>query len=320
MIEQRKQLLANKKVGISCVVPVHNEQQVIGDFLPALSNALQQLTSDYEIIVVDDGSKDNTLTIVSQLKLNHMKVLSLSRNFGKEIALTAGIEHASKAVTILIDCDFQHPLNVIPTFLEKWAEGNDMVYAVRKNRDDESWLKQKFARAFYYLLGSINEIDIPPDAGDFRLMDSQVIQTISHFEERNRFMKGIYAWVGYKTTAVPYEVEQRQAGKSKWSFVKLFRLALNGIFSFSNVPLKIWSLLGVVISLISFIYGIWIVFDTLVFGVDVPGYATIVVAIMFFGGIQLLSIGILGEYIARIFTEVKRRPKYIVKMKQGFHD
>ncbi len=314
----RQQQLQDKNVSISCVVPIHNEQTVISEFLTALDSKLQELTTTYEIIVVDDGSNDQSLAVIDNLPLTTVKILSFSRNFGKEIALTAGIEHASNDVTILIDCDFQHPLDVIPTFLSKWAEGNDMVYAVRRNRQDESFFKRIFAKIFYRLLGIINEVDIPPNAGDFRLMDRKVIATITNFHERSRFMKGVYAWVGYQTAAISYDVEERKGGNTKWSFFKLLGLALNGIFSFSDVPLRIWTLIGFIISAISFIYGLCIILDTLLFGVDVPGYATIVVAIMFFGGIQLLSIGILGEYIGRIFTEVKMRPKYIIKHQKGF--
>lgn len=314
----RKELLAQKIVSISCIVPMHNEQAVITDFLTELNKTLQNLSQDYEIIAIDDGSTDNTLSIVQHLSLPQLKVISFSRNFGKEMALTAGIEHSSKDVTVLIDCDFQHPLNMLPVFLEKWAQGNDMVYAVRSNRKDESRIKRVFSKMFYHLLGTINEVDIPENAGDFRLMDRKVISSIADFEERNRFMKGVYAWVGYKTTAVTYDVVERKAGTSKWSFFKLLSLALNGIFSFSTVPLRVWTVIGLIISSIAFIYGLWIIIDTLAFGVDTPGYATIIVAIMFFGGIQLLSIGILGEYIGRIFTEVKKRPKYIIKDKQGF--
>lgn len=315
---ERVQAVTQKRVSISCVVPVHNEEKVIGQFLTALNAELSTLSHDYEIIIVDDGSHDHSLTVIAEHSTPQTKVISFSRNFGKEIALTAGIDHATKDVTILIDCDFQHPLAMLKIFLAEWAKGNDMVYAVRKNRDDESKVKKFFAKCFYRLIGIINEVDIPPHAGDFRLMDSKVVAALNQFKERNRFMKGLYAWVGYQTVAVPYEVQERQAGSSKWSFAKLFKLALNGIFSFSDVPLRVWSVLGLIISLTSFIYGIFIVFDTLVFGADTPGYATIVVAIMFFGGIQLLSIGILGEYIGRIFTEVKRRPTYLVKTKIGF--
>lgn len=319
-MRERKIALANKQVSISCVVPVHDEQSVIIEFLQALSSELEKLTNDYEIIVVDDGSKDDSLKLITEYRGNNIKVLSFSRNFGKELALTAGIEHCSKDVTILIDCDFQHPFTTIPEFLQKWAEGYDMVYAVRRNRKDESLLKRGFTKLFYRLLGIINEIDIPPNAGDFRLLDRKVIDSLTHFEECNRFMKGIYAWVGFSSIAIPYDVVERKHGTSKWSLLKLFGLALNGIFSFSTIPLRVWSMIGSLISLIAFIYGAYIIFDTLVFGIDIPGYATIVVAIMFFGGIQLLSIGILGEYIGRIFTEVKRRPKYIIKQKLGFDD
>lgn len=320
-IKNRQLALQNKTVSISCIVPVYNEEAVILVFLASLQKVLGELTQQFEIIIVDDGSRDQTVQKILSLPKNpHIKLLGLSRNFGKEVALTAGIEHASGEVVILVDADFQHPVEMITTFLKYWSEGYDMVYGTRTHRASEAYFKRNFARLFYWLMGKIAKIDIPNNAGDFRLMDSKIIAALKQFPERTRFMKGLYAWVGYKKIAIPYEVKDRVAGKSSWGFNKLAELAITGITSFSDVPLRVWGFIGFLISLIAFIYAIYITTVTLLFGADLPGFPTLVVAIMFLGGIQLLSIGILGEYIARIFTEVKQRPKYLLQVKEGFDD
>lgn len=313
--------LNNKAVYISCVVPVFNEEAVVVSFLEALHAKLATLATRYEIIVVDDGSRDQTVkNIMSLPAANRVKLLGLSRNFGKEIALTAGIEHAQGDVVILMDADFQHPLESLPDFLQQWAQGYDMVYGTRNNRESESYLKRNFARLFYWLMQKITKIDIPNNAGDFRLLDKKIVDALRQFPERTRFMKGLYAWVGYKKVGVPFEVKDRAAGTSSWRLSRLAELAITGITSFSDVPLRVWGLIGFSISLISLLYAIYIVTVTLIFGADLPGFPTLVVAIMFLGGIQLLSVGILGEYIARIFTEVKQRPKYLLQIKEGFDD
>ncbi|MCW5590409.1 MAG: glycosyltransferase family 2 protein [Legionellales bacterium] len=311
----RSQQLANKTVFISALVPAHNEQAVIGDFLPALIASLEDLTHHFEIIVIDDGSKDDTLALARTFPI---KILSFSRNFGKEIAITAGLEHAKGDVIIIIDCDFQHPLQYLPTFLQHWADGNDMVYGIRDNREHESYLKRKFTQAFYALMQKITQTQLPANAGDFRLLNRNVVNAINQCREYHRFMKGLYAWVGFKTIGIPYTAEERKAGQSSWHFRKLLELAITGITSFSSIPLRAWGIIGLIISAISFTYALFILIKTLLFGVDVPGFATITVAVMFFGGIQLLSIGILGEYIGRIFDEVKHRPKYFIDQKIGF--
>lgn len=316
---KRLQLIENKELFISCIVPVFNEQLNIDRFLTELMACLVRLTNQYEIIVVDDGSKDATIATVCKLTDNSpVKLLGFSRNFGKEIALTAGLEHCKGDVAILIDADFQHPIELIPVFLEKWASGCDMVYGLRNSRKNESRAKRSFARLFYWLMSKMAKITIPSNAGDFRLLDKKVIQTLNSFNERTRFMKGLYAWVGFNSCSVPYDVKERAGGQSAWGFSKLTELAITGITSFSDVPLRVWSFVGFVISFLSLVYAIYIVTVTMIFGADLPGFPTLVVAIMFFGGVQLLSIGILGEYIARIFTEVKQRPNYIVDMKMGF--
>lgn len=319
--EQRQAALQNKTVFISCVVPVFNEQEVVASFLTKLQESLRELTSNFEIVVVDDGSRDHTVEKVRELpKTYHVKLLALSRNFGKEVALTAGIEHSTGDVVILLDADFQHPVEVLPAFLRQWANGYDMVYGTRKSRGDESYLKRNFAHLFYWLMQRIAKIDMPNNAGDFRLMDRKIVDALKTFPERTRFMKGLYAWVGYKKIGVPFEVNERAGGKSSWRLTKLTELAITGITSFSDVPLRVWGFIGFLISLFSMIYAIYIITKTMIFGADLPGFPTVVVAIMFLGGIQLLSIGILGEYIARIFTEVKQRPKYLIQIKDGFDE
>jgi len=320
-LAERKQVVENKSIFISCVVPVYNEEAVIGDFLQALSGYMAQLSKHYEIIVVNDGSKDSSADkVVSLSKHLKIKLLSLSRNFGKEAAMTAGLEHCQGDVVVFLDADFQHPVEVLASFLKHWSEGYDMVYGVRKNRNAESAFKRNFAHLFYWLMSKITNIDVPNNAGDFRLFDRKVVNALKQFPERTRFMKGLYAWIGFKKIGVPYEVQERAGGSSSWGMVKLFELALAGITSFSDIPLRVWGLIGFIISFISLLYAIYMLTSTLMFGTDLPGFPTLVVAIMFLGGIQLLSIGILGEYIARIFTEVKQRPKYLIEYKHGFEE
>jgi len=318
---QRKALVSDKKLAISCIIPIYNEEEGILTFIQSLHEHISQLTEHFEIIIVDDGSNDSSIeTLQPHIHDFNLKLLSFSRNFGKEAALSAGLNHCSGQVAILIDADFQHPLDIINTFVQQWEQGYDMVYGVRRSRDNESKIKRFFAHIFYKIIDVITPIKIPPNAGDFRLLDRKVINALNKLNERERFMKGLYAWVGFKSIPIPFDVAQRSTGKSRWKFHKLVELAITGIASFSNVPLRVWSFIGFSISLISFVYAVWIIVDTLLFGVDLPGYATIVVAIMFFGGVQLLSIGILGEYIARIFNEVKQRPTYIIESKIGFDE
>lgn len=320
-LNKRKIALKDRSLFISCIVPVFNEEAVIEDFITSLQDALDKLTDSYEIIIVDDGSRDHTIQKIQQMIKNEkVKLLGLSRNFGKEVALTAGIEHCSGDVAILLDGDFQHPLETLETFLHYWADGYDMVYGIRKDRESESYLKRNFAKLFYWLMQKITKIDIPNNAGDFRLMDRKIVSALQTFPERTRFMKGLYAWVGYKKIGIPFEVNSRAGGKSSWRFSKLTELAITGITSFSDVPLRVWGFIGFIISLISLIYAVYFVTVTLLYGADLPGFPTLVVAIMFLGGVQLLSIGILGEYIARIFTEVKQRPKYLLQIKEGFNE
>jgi glycosyltransferase involved in cell wall biosynthesis len=306
---------------LSCVVPVHNEAAGIQHFLQALRQQLQQLQISYEILVVDDGSTDASIALVTALaaELPALKLIALSRNFGKEIALSAGLEYARGQAVILLDADFQHPLELIPTMVQQWQQGYAMVYGVCTEREHYGWCKRLLTRTFYQLMQLIAQVPLVPHAGDFRLLDRAVVNAINACPERNRFMKGLYAWVGYPSIALPFTIAARLEGKTRWSFRSLYRLAMTGIISFSDVPLRIWGIIGFGIAALSFLSAAYMVCKAWLFGYDLPGYPSIMVAIIFFGGVQLLSIGILGEYIARIFCEVKQRPKYFVKQTVNLH-
>ena len=306
---------------ISCVVPVFNEAEVVTPFLEALNRQLAEMTSRFEIIVVDDGSRDNTIEHVEAVQQQHpsVKLIALSRNFGKEAALTAGINATEGDAVLLIDADFQHPLEMIPVFVDHWRQGYDMIYGVRTNRNGESFLKKKSAQIFYRIMSSSTGVDLPPHAGDFRLMSRRAVDALKSLPERGRFMKGIYAWVGYKSIGVPFEVQDRLAGESGWGYRKLTNLALSGITSFTTFPLRMVGAMGLLISFVSVFYAFYILFRTLVLGSPLPGWPTVIVALTFIGGVQLLSLGVLGEYIAGIFNEVKQRPTYLVQKKTGFN-
>ena len=314
----RQQIVQNKKFLLSCVVPVYNEQIGIAKFIPELEHYLQTLTNFYEIILIDDGSTDSSAKIIESFTDNPtIKFIQLSRNFGKEIAISVGLEHCQGDVAVILDSDFQHPFNLLPIFLEHWQNGYDMVYGIRENREDESKIKRTLTKGFYKLMQLLTKENIVPNAGDFRLLDRKVIDALNACGERSRFMKGLYAWVGFSSIGIPFKAPSRQLGKSSLHFHNLAELAITGITSFSNVPLRIWSLIGLLISCSSFGFAVYMICKTLIYGVDLPGYPSIMVAIMFLGGVQLLSIGILGEYIARIFNEVKQRPRYIINKKIG---
>ena len=306
---------------ISCVVPAYNEAANLRILIPQLTATLLTLSQRIEIIIVDDGSSDDTAATAALLSTEYpVKCVFLSRNFGKEAALTAGIHEASGDVVVLMDSDLQHPVATIPIFIEKWREGYEMVYGVRANRDDEGFLKRHLTKGFYQLLQRASRIPIQPDAGDFRLLDRKVVDSLKALPERSRFMKGLYAWVGYKSIGVPFQVEERRIGTSTFNFRRLTHLAIMGMVAFTELPLRIAAIIGLLISMISIVYGIYVAIRTLIFGVDLPGWATLVVAITFLNGMQLLAIGVLGEYIARIFNEVKGRPNYIIARRIGFDD
>jgi glycosyltransferase involved in cell wall biosynthesis len=306
---------------ISCIVPVYNEEVLIAEFIAALDKTLKELAYPYEILIVDDGSRDNTPIIIHQLRSQFpLQYIRFSRNFGKEKALSAGLDHAKGDAVIMLDGDFQHPLELLSEFIAKWEEGNDMVYAVRNNRSDESWLKRSCAKIFYQLASKINRINIPANAGDFRLLDKKIVNALQKLPERNRFMKGLYSWVGFKQISIPFEVQPRKSGTSQWNFYSLLDLAITGITSFSAFPLRMIALGGMGVASLAILYGIWIILSTFIFGIQTPGWATIVTALTFFGGLQLFALGVVGEYIGRVFDEVKHRPLYIIDEESSFDD
>ncbi|MEI6653414.1 MAG: glycosyltransferase family 2 protein [Verrucomicrobiota bacterium] len=302
---------------ITCVVPAFNEAEGIAEFLRELSLHLSGLTDHFDVIVVDDGSNDRTSPEVLAVS-GPLRLLTLSRNFGKEAAISAGLEAADGEVVVIIDADFQHPFPVIDEFIHHWQQGYDMVYAVPTEPSANFPLRRHLRRLFYQILSRGASIRIPQDAGDFRLLDRKVVGALRRLPESNRFMKGLYSWVGFKSIGIPFTVEERRASSSKFNFFKLFDLAVTGLTSFSNLPLRLWVGVGSIISILSILYALDILVETLIFGNPLAGWATLVVATTFLGGVQLLSIGILGEYLARIFNEVKRRPNYLIAEKHGF--
>ncbi len=304
---------------ISCVVPAFNESRSLPVLLQQLSETLQARFTRWEIIVVNDGSSDDTeLALVPWIAKGNIRYVALSRNFGKEAALTAGLDRARGEVVLLMDADLQHPPALIDDMLAAWRGGADMVYTVRATRADESWLKKVGSRWFYRVVNAGSRTPIPPDAGDFRLLDRKVVEALKSLPERNRFMKGLYAWVGFPSAVVVYEPNERFAGDSSFSLRSLIRLALTGVTAFTNFPLRLWSAVGAVIAVCSLAGGVWIVIEHYTNNADnVPGWATLAVSAMFFSGVQLLSIGILGEYVGRIFDEVKQRPVYLVRHDSG---
>ncbi|WP_052729298.1 glycosyltransferase family 2 protein [Chromobacterium vaccinii] len=298
---------------VSCLIPAYNESENITPMLETLHRLLSEHRYRHELVVVDDGSRDDTVPkALEAAKRLPVTVIQLSRNFGKEIALTAGIDNIGGDVAVLIDGDFQHPPEMVPVFLAKWREGYDMVYSVRANRDGETLAKRAFTRVFYALLNSGAPLKIPENTQDFRVLDKSILEALRRMPERNRFMKGLYNWVGFTQLAMETQTQERRAGKSSFNFRSLFNLGLTGLTAFSNMPLRIWTLVGCVISMLSIGYAIWELVHTLLFGNPVSGWPTLAVAVTFLGGVQLLSIGILGEYVGRIFNEVKGRPTYLI--------
>lgn len=309
------QIKSNSTPIISLVVPCYNEEKVIEIFLEHIEPILISLNKSYEIIFVNDGSTDNTFNVMlnSKKKYTHIYIVNLSRNFGKEAALTAGLDNAKGDVVIPIDVDLQDPPELITSFIEQWESGYDVVLAKRADRSSDTMTKKLSSELFYKVHNKISDISIPNNVGDYRLMSRKVVNSLKTLPENQRFMKGIFAWIGYKTAIIEYKRESRVAGSSSFNGWKLWNLALDGITSFSTVPLRIWLYIGAIISLIAFIYGGFIIIRTLILGVDLPGYASLLSAVLFLGGVQLMGIGILGEYIGRTYTESKRRPSYIIE-------
>ncbi len=306
---------------LSIILPFHNEGVTVAALFQRLYPVLSRLGLSYEVICVDDGSTDNTYAQLCREREQDLRVkpVRLARNFGKEAALTCGLHLARGRAAITIDSDLQHPPELIPQLVEAWRGGAKMVYAIRSNRDADGPLRKLLTKAFYALFRHIADVQLPEGAGDFRLLDRVVVDAVNAMPERNRFMKGLMTWVGFNYALVPFEVAPRSDGKSHWNFLRLVRFAFDGLTSFSTLPLRIWTWCGSMISLFALGYGIYLTVRTLAFGIDVPGFASLMVGILFLGGIQLLSLGVIGEYLARVFTEVKGRPIYLIAEKEGFH-
>ncbi len=308
----------SKKISLIC--PLYNEESSIDTFYYSINKTLSRLDNIfYEVIFIDDGSTDQTIDKVKSIHQidNRYKLIELSRNFGKEAAISAGIDVATGDAVIPIDSDLQDPPELIHEMINKWLGGAEVVLAKRINRKTDSFFKRQSANIFYSICNQISDIKIPKNVGDYRLLDRVVVNAVKQLDERNRFMKGIFSWVGFKTEVVNYERPPRSNGKSRFTATKLWRLALDGITSFSTAPLKIWLYIGLLMSLISFFYGIYIVYLATVKSVTVPGYASIIVSILFLGGLQLLGLGVIGEYISRMFIETKKRPLYIIRNSYG---
>ncbi|YCM45860.1 glycosyltransferase family 2 protein [Verrucomicrobiaceae bacterium 227] len=306
---------------VSIVVPAYNEAGNIAIAIQSIGNEMRSLARAYEIVIVDDGSSDGTVLEAREMLAQYpVRIVCLSRNFGKENAITAGLKNAHGQAVIIMDADLQEPITYLKTFLTHWDEGFEMVFSVQANRTGETFLKKQAVRLYYWLLNKTTSVTIPPHSRDFRLMDRKVVDAICALPEQNRFMKGLYSWVGFKSLKISITLDRRNAGISKFKFSQLFGLAMTGLTSFSAFPLRMWTAIGFSISGVSIIYAFYIALKTILFGAHVAGWPTLTVAIFFLGGIQLLSIGILGEYIGRIFSEVKSRPGHIVSEEFSYLD
>jgi glycosyltransferase involved in cell wall biosynthesis len=300
---------------VSCVIPGFNEAANLRRLLPMLADFLAQRFDRWEIVLVDDGSTDDTGRVIDEWAAQsaNFQGLQFSRNFGKEAALSAGLEAARGDVVVQLDADLQHPPELIDQMVERWRAGADVVYAVRVDRSDEQVLKRLGVKLFYGMIQGTDRYEVPPNAGDFRLMDRQVVDALLRLPERNRFMKGLYAWVGFRAEGIPYTPAERASGKTSFNLLRLVRFSIDGITGFTTWPLRLVSLIGVALALLAFLYGGFLTVSYLLYGNEVPGWTTVVVGLLFFSGIQMISIGVLGEYVSRIFEEVKGRPLYLVR-------
>jgi polyisoprenyl-phosphate glycosyltransferase len=304
---------------LSVIVPVLNEERNVPLIVARLTEVLESCVASHEILFVDDGSTDGTRDAIAEIAVSDPRVqaIAFSRNFGKEVALAAGLDEARGAAAVMIDADLQHPPETIPAFVARWREGYDMVYGQRVDRSTDGKTYSRLATRFYRLFERMGEMPLPEGAGDFRLVSRRVIDALRQMPERARFSKGLFAWVGFRQVGVPYEVRSRAHGETKWNYAKLFRFALDGLTSFSTAPLRLATYTGIAISTLAFLYAFFIIIETLILGRSVPGFPSLIVSVMFFSGIQLIFLGIIGEYIGRIFAEVKERPLYIVRERIG---
>lgn len=305
---------------LSVVVPMYNEGRNVRPLLDRLMPVLKRLGMEWEIVCVDDGSKDDTALRLAEAHKSEsrLKIIRLSRNFGKEVGIAAGLAYARGDAVVLMDADLQHPPELIEAFVGRWHAGFEMVYGIRQRWVGASRARRIAGKTFYRVFAAMTRTPLPRGAGDFRLLDRRIVNALNACSERSRFTNGLYAWVGFRHVGVPFDVDQRVYGRSGWSLFALWRFAVDAITAFSMMPLRVWSYLGVIVSLMALSYGGYIVFRTLVFGRDVPGYPSLIAAITFFSGVQLIGLGVIGEYLGRVFTEVKRRPLFIVAEEVGF--
>lgn len=302
---------------ITILIPAYNEQEVINQLYSRLSKVLDAVPQyEFEILFVNDGSKDNTLPLIRQLREKDSRVsfVDLSRNFGKEIAMIAGLDYSTGDALIIIDADLQDPPELIPEMIRYWEMGFDDVFAKRKSRDGESWFKKWSSKTFYRILQHATRISIQEDTGDFRLLDRRCVEALKKLRETQRYTKGMFSWIGYEKKEILFDREPRAAGSSKWNYAKLVDLAIEGVTSFTTAPLRMSSMFGIIVSFMAFLYMVIIVLKTLLYGEDVAGYPSLMAVLLFLGGVQLVSIGIIGEYIGRIFNETKKRPLYFVNL------
>lgn len=306
--------MGERRETLSVVVPAYNEEEVLESFHRRISAVLDTVDMDAEIVYVNDGSKDRTLLVMRQLQQidQRVAIVDLSRNFGKEIALTAGLDHAHGEAVIVIDADLQDPPELIPNLIETWKNGFDVVYAKRLSREGEGWFKKTTAHMFYRVMQSTGRVKIPEDTGDFRLLSRRAVQALLQLREQHRFMKGLFTWVGFPQTAVPYNRDSRHAGETKWNYWQLWNLAVEGITSFTTAPLRLATYIGLCTAIGAFFFGLRVIFKTIVYGNEVAGYPSLLVVVLFLGGVQLMAIGVMGEYLGRIFNETKHRPLYFL--------
>jgi len=301
---------------VTILVPAYNEQEVLHMLYERLKNIMDNLSSyRFEILLVNDGSKDNTLAVMKELRSmdNRICYLNLSRNFGKETAMIAGLDYAKGDCVIIIDADLQDPPELIPDMLKLWEEGYDDVYAKRKSRKGESFLKKFTSKMYYKMLQSVTNIEIQKDTGDFRLLDRRCVEALKSIRESQRYTKGLFSWIGYNKKEILFDRDPRAAGKTKWNYGTLINLSIDGLTSFTTTPLRFAAVMGILVSLAGFIYMLAIIIKTIIYGIDVPGYSSTMVVILFLGGIQLIFLGVIGEYLGRTFNESKRRPIYFVE-------
>ncbi len=301
---------------ISVVIPVYNENEVINSSYNIIKEVLEKLTQyDYEIIFVNDGSTDGTLDFLQEISKENekVKIISFSRNFGHQAAVTAGIQYVTGDAIVIIDADLQDPPELIPDMLKLWEEGYDDVYAKRKSRKGESFLKKFTSKMYYKMLQSVTNIEIQKDTGDFRLLDRRCVEALKSIRESQRYTKGLFSWIGYNKKEILFDRDPRAAGKTKWNYGKLINLSIDGLTSFTTTPLRFAAVMGILVSLAGFIYMLAIIIKTIIYGIDVPGYSSTMVVILFLGGIQLIFLGVIGEYLGRTFNESKRRPIYFVE-------